>query len=237
MQWWRSKLCPCRVQAPSSITPNTTSQTSLAEDNNDWEVIFESSGHEAGFRSTTALQSQPARTRSQRTNLLDPNDPRRNAACWPCFGKHIVQKGSNRYGSWTKCARCSVRLSYQTKENSSSSTSQSEVEVQVIAAALARLRRTQAANDEISADAVNAMIKIIQGERALTASLSQWCFHNQCISLNSTLPTKRHDGFWIGRKSKRKKREELATWDGFANSLIPVHYIPSMAFSIISYVG
>ena len=175
VQSWGRKLfelCPCRFRAPLDIpTSNTTSQAILAEDN-DWEVIFESSSREAGVRSTSARQSQPSRTRSQRTNLLDPNDPRRNAACWPCFGQRIVQRGSNRYGSWTKCARCSVRLSYQSKENSTSS-SQSEDEVQVIAAALARLRRTSA-NDEISADRVNAMIKIIQGERALTAaSLSQ----------------------------------------------------------------
>ena len=63
-----------------------------------------------------------------------------------------------------------MRLSYQSKENSSSR--QSEDEVQVVAAALARLRRTRG-SDEISADAVNATIAIIQGERALTASLSQ----------------------------------------------------------------
>ena len=173
MQWLRSKLCRCRFRAPPSTsipTSNTTSQTFVAEDN-DWEVIFESSGHEAVVRSTSARQSQPARTTSQRTNSLDPRDPRRNAACWPCFGEHIVQRGSNKYGSWTKCARCSVRLSYQSKESNSTS-SQSENEVQVIAAALARLRRTSA-SDEISADSVNAMIKIIQGERALTASLSQ----------------------------------------------------------------
>lgn len=173
MQWlWRFKLCSCRFRAPPSIpTSNATPQTLLAEDNsNDWEVIFESSGHEAGVRSTSARPSQPARTRSQKNNLLDPHDPRRNAACWPCFGKHVVQRGSNKYGSWTKCARCSVRLSYQSKENSSSS--QSEDEVQFIAAALARLRRTRS-SDEISADDVNAMIRIIQGERALTANPSQ----------------------------------------------------------------
>ena len=171
MQWLRSRLCPCRFRASPPSIP-TTSQTFQAEDN-DWEVIFESSGHEAGVGSTSARQSQPARNRSRRANnLLDPRDPRRNAACWPCFGQHVVQKGSNQYGSWTKCTRCSVRLSYQSKENGTSS-SQSEDEVQVIAAALARLRRTSA-NDEISADRVNAMIKIIQGERALTAaSLSQ----------------------------------------------------------------
>ena len=171
MPWLQSPLCPCRFRAPRSIpTSNATPQTFLAEDNDDWEVIFESSGREAGVRSTSARQSQPARTRSQRANSLDPCDPRRNAACWPCFGQHIVQRGSNKYGSWTKCARCSVRLSYQSKENSSSR--QSEDEVQVVAAALARLRRTRG-SDEISADAVNATIAIIQGERALTASLSQ----------------------------------------------------------------
>jgi len=108
-----------------------------------------------------------------------------------------------------------VRLSYQSKESNSTS-SQSENEVQVIAAALARLRRTSA-SDEISADSVNAMIKIIQGERALTASLSQWCFHNQRSSLGATVPTKQPNGFWIELKENHEGTKKIVSCYGFIN--------------------
>ena len=172
MQWLRLKLCPCRARAhPSNPASSATTRSFLAEDD-DWEVIFENSGHEATTRLTSAQLDQQAKasakTKSRKQKLLDPRDPRRNVACWPCFGKHVIQKCSNQHGSWTKCARCSLRLSYQSNENSS----QPEDEVQIIAAALARLRRT-CPDNEISADKVKAMIQIIHGERALTASLSQ----------------------------------------------------------------
>jgi hypothetical protein len=171
MQWLQSKLCPCRLRA-SPVTPSmpTSSATfpSLGAEDNDWEVILENSGNEAGIRSTAASAQQDRSNKTKSKKKKTSSDPRWNAACWPCYGQHISQKGSNQHGSWTKCARCSLRLSYQPKELGG----QPEDEAQIIAAALARLRRT-CGNDEISADKVKAMIQIIQGERALTASSSQ----------------------------------------------------------------
>lgn len=177
MQWLQLKLCPCRARAhPSNPASSATAQSFLAEAD-DWEVIFENSGYEATSKLTSAQLDQQAKasakTKSRRQRLLDPRDPRRNVACWPCFGKHIVQKCSNQHGSWTKCSRCSLRLSYQSKScQSNENSSQPEDEVQIIAAALARLRRT-CPDDEISADKVKAMIQIIHGECASTARISQ----------------------------------------------------------------
>ena len=44
--------------------------------------------------------------------LADPRDPR-SAGCWPCFKNHNgCVKGSNKFGAWTMCSVCNLKLSY-----------------------------------------------------------------------------------------------------------------------------
>ena len=44
--------------------------------------------------------------------LADPRDPR-SAECWPCFKNHNgCVKGSNKYGAWTLCSVCNLKMSY-----------------------------------------------------------------------------------------------------------------------------
>ena len=47
-----------------------------------------------------------------RTMGVQSQDPRADPDFWPCLGKHHPKTFSNRYGAWTECQKCALRLAY-----------------------------------------------------------------------------------------------------------------------------
>ncbi|CAK8989535.1 Dynein heavy chain [Durusdinium trenchii] len=100
-----------------------------------------------------------------RTQGPDQRDPRMQKETWPCFGDHPeVTMGNNRYGQWTECSKCGLRLKYTPATNAPAQTTKTNLPMNVTEA-IARLR-TQGWNaDEMTAPTLKAAIEVVAKEK------------------------------------------------------------------------
>ncbi|CAE7365335.1 GIP [Symbiodinium natans] len=101
-----------------------------------------------------------------RTMKEESADPRMQATQWPCFNRHVVKNGGNRFAVWSQCARCDVRLTYTPRVDAPANSRRSELPAQVIAA-LERLRAQGVAPEDMDGKLVRSQIKIIEQEYVL----------------------------------------------------------------------
>ena len=90
------------------------------------------------------------------------DDPRKEG--FPCFKEHKPGKlRSNQFASWVTCAKCGLRLSYNTKKMGTGGSRQMGPDPNVIRISLADLEKTRAAT-EITEGIVNGKILEVKGK-------------------------------------------------------------------------
>lgn len=94
---------------------------------------------------------------------VDTRDPRARTSQWPCFGSHEAKNHGNRFGVWTECSRCGLRLNYVPAVNAPAQTTHVDLP-QNVTLALERLRTDGWEAAEITATQVKATITIVSKE-------------------------------------------------------------------------
>ena len=132
--------------------------------------------HQATKEAKAEIKSTAAKGKSKpkvKTELdhtrkagMDQRDPRAKTQQWPCFGDHHPFSHGNRFGSWTECTTCGVRLSYTPAVNAPAQTTHVDLQQNVILA-LERLRSEGWEPQTISHTQVKAMITIVSKEYQL----------------------------------------------------------------------
>jgi hypothetical protein len=113
---------------------NTTANGRTSSQNNDdheWEVIPISSTSTAaglgmGAEKQDAEDTRPSdvQTSPDKAKVADSKSDHDRL---PCLGGHIPVRRANQHASWTTCARCSLRLSYEPVQKQTSQGSMAEV--------------------------------------------------------------------------------------------------------------
>ena len=109
-------------------------------------------------KSGTTVKSKIQWDNTRETGM-DARDPRQAATQWPCYGEHTPQAGLNRYGKWTECRCCGLRLHYVPAINAPGQTTHVDLPQNVMLA-LERLRSTTPDPNEIKAQMVKAPLRL-----------------------------------------------------------------------------
>ena len=146
-----SLLCPCRARR-SSLPGTRPKEPKILSDNDDWEVIAPKADSISTKGSHKACQE----------------DPRADPTSWPCFGEHAPKHCANQHGSWTKCTRCGVRLTYQKQKN------QFRCNFELVSEAMVQLRKSHR-SDEVTSAMVEDMIKQLRSPAVTNTGLGREC--------------------------------------------------------------
>lgn len=144
-----SLRCPCRSRNRGSSGTQFNELKTFTDDG-DWEVVADDKNFRAAVSTTKAR----------------PEDPRADPSSWPCFGKHAPRNCGNQHGSWIKCTRCGVRLSYQ------KTTTSARCNFDLIADAMARLQKLHK-SEEVTSAMVEDMIKHLRRSPAATPAATR----------------------------------------------------------------
>lgn len=124
----------------------------------------------AEIKSTAAKAKSKTKNKTEfdytRKAGVDQRDPRAKDHQWPCFGAHQPVSHGNRYGAWTECGTCGLRLSYIPAINAPAQTTRVDLP-QNVTMALERLRSEGWEPQTISMTQVKAMITIVAKEYQL----------------------------------------------------------------------
>lgn len=100
------------------------------------------------------------------------SDPRMEKEQWPCFGTHVETVGNNRFGKWTECSRCNLRMSYVPEINSPANSTKFDHGPNVVEA-LERLRVMGWKPEELKFNTVKNMIKVVASEKVTQRPTSE----------------------------------------------------------------
>eukprot|EP00435_Cladocopium_sp_Y103_P048475 s497_g14.t1 len=155
----------------------------------------------------------------------DMRDPRMSESTWPCYAKHRSQQGNNRYGRWTECAQCGVRLSYTPARDAPGQTTHTDLPQNVIEA-LHRLRTEEFEATELNARQVKAMITIVAKEKILfkkgastkakVKAKAVPVMSGENVSVKDSSDEENHEesGFSLVKDEKAKKMKEAPKTQG-----------------------
>jgi hypothetical protein len=125
------RVCPCRSRfigkKNTAAKGHTSSQHN--DDNCEWEVISippASEGHGLGAEKQDAEDTKPGVTLAS-TEKTKVADSKADLDRQPCLGEHVPVRRANQHASWTTCARCSLRLSYDPVRKQTSQDPMAEV--------------------------------------------------------------------------------------------------------------
>ncbi|CAK9012313.1 Cytoplasmic dynein 1 heavy chain 1 [Durusdinium trenchii] len=97
----------------------------------------------------------------------DQRDPRVLPDTWPCYGNHQdATMGNNRYGQWTECAKCGLRLKYTPTATAPAQTTKTNLPMNVTEA-IAKLRSEGWAEEEMSAQVMKSAIEVVAKQKVL----------------------------------------------------------------------
>ena len=109
-----------------------------------------------------------------RTVPMDPRDPRSLRTQWPCMGNHIPMKWhSNKWGQWTHCSRCALRLEYVPKIGAPANSS-ALVNPGNVKKALEELQRDLPGHMEPNEELVRVMIEKVIAEERMKTLLAEY---------------------------------------------------------------
>lgn len=127
-----------------------------------------SSGQSSAVNPKTKAKSKGYKTVFDETRTCGPDlrDPRMSSETWPCYNQHAPQVGNNRFGRWSECSACGVRMSYTPAKDAPGQTTHADLP-QNVTEALHRLRSEEYQSQELTSRIVKAMITIVAKEKIL----------------------------------------------------------------------
>ena len=93
-------------------------------------------------------------------------DPRCNPDQWPCYNQHVPWTSSNRFGEWTDCQKCGVRLKYIPRKGTSGQSTKMDLPANVVAT-LEHLRMEGVKAEDMDHYLVRKTLKLIVAQEAL----------------------------------------------------------------------
>jgi DNA mismatch repair ATPase MutL len=93
-------------------------------------------------------------------------DPRAEKTQWPSFGQHHETRGSNRFGMWSACRKCGIRMMY-TPAVGRPATSVHQDLPATVTEALANLRSDGYQPQEVDHKLVKYAIKLVTAEKVM----------------------------------------------------------------------
>ncbi len=184
------RLCPRRslFVGRKNTTPNGRTSSQNDDDHCEWEVIpIPSTSTAAGLGMGAAKQdaedTRPSdvQTSPDKAKVADSKSDHDRL---PCLGEHVPVRRANQHASWTTCARCSLRLSYEPAQRQTSQGPMAEV-----AEAISQLHvQCQAIN--ATAELLSTNISHIKNDRGVSRkkkkAWSKWKVYSlDCIKLFS----------------------------------------------------
>ena len=110
----------------------------------------------------------PGEKDTTRAMGVDERDPRARPNTWPCMGEHAPGNHGNRFGVWTECVRCGLRLKYVPMKDAPAQTTHVDLPQNVVEA-LERLRAGGWTPETLEKKQVKSMIAIVAKEKAMLA--------------------------------------------------------------------
>lgn len=122
----------------------------------------------------TSSMSGKTTTKKEKVTVFDESrrsgmhfqDPRSEKTQWPCFGEHKGMKQSNRYGQWTDCRQCGIRMGYVPAVGSPATSVHQDLPA-TVTEALANLRSEGYEPHEVDHKLVKYAIKMVTAEKVV----------------------------------------------------------------------
>lgn len=145
----------------------------MAENNVNLKALIQEAVQEALQKeASTKAKSRPKKSSdvqsldATRGMGIQIQDPRANPDQWPCYANHIPWKASNRFGEWTDCQRCALRMAYVPRKGASGQSTKMDLPSNVVAA-LEQLRVEGMKPEDVDHFLVKKTIRMIVAQEAM----------------------------------------------------------------------
>lgn len=124
-----------------------------------------SQGYPKPKTKSNAKSKNPTNFDETRSFGVDKRDPRTLTTTWPCMGEHMnIKTSNNRFGKWSECEKCGLRMSYTPAVTAPSEYTKCE-NPNNVTEALHKLRTEGWTADEVHSKMVKSAILIAAKEK------------------------------------------------------------------------